>query len=105
MSSELSEQESVSRRNFLRKIALATAAGAGVAGAGVNLVIPSAAAGTDQLVKATSTDSTAGYLSGGTNPKIVSGTRVATTVLTSPPGFPTGYQQLHISLSDEVMHA
>jgi len=105
LSSELSEQESVSRRKFLRKIALATAAGAGVAGAGVNLVIPSAAAGTDQLVKATSTDSTAGYLSGNTNPKIVSGTRVATTVLTSPPGFPTGYQQLQISISDEVMPA
>ena len=96
MTSEISEQESVSRRKFLRKIALVTVAGAGVASAEAILRAPTAAGTSANQVKVVQTDTTPDFLS----PKIAPGTRIATSVLN-----PTGNSQLQISVSDEVMPA
>src|SRR5207249_6945366 len=97
LSSQSPDQELVSRKEFLLKMALATAAGAGVATAGEVLRVPSTSAATsDQLVKISSSDSTPDFL----NLKVASGTRISTSILN-----PTGYQQLQISVSDEIMPA
>ncbi len=88
----------ISRRKFFRRIALAGAAAGVGLGAGESVLgIPRVgAAPSDQLVKVSSTDTTSDFL----NPKIAPGTRITTSIL-----FPSGNQQLQISVADEVMPA